>query len=87
MHDLVTLGVDTHAIAPTSARLSIERSSTSRPTGVIIAPPMPCRMRARTKSVSPYSTPKLKTLARLRWSFVTSETPSAATPLAPAAHH
>ena len=45
-------GTVTQAIALTSALLSIERSSTSRPTGVIIAPPMPCRMRAITKSVT-----------------------------------
>ncbi len=32
-------GTVTQAIALTSALLSIERSSTSRPTGVIIAPP------------------------------------------------
>src|SRR6266852_5532728 len=42
-------GTVTHAIALTSALLSMERSSTSRPTGVIIAPPAPCRMRAITK--------------------------------------
>ena len=45
-------GTVTHAIALTSALLSIERSSTSRPTGVIIAPPKPCTMRAITKSVT-----------------------------------
>src|SRR5579862_6961633 len=45
-------GTVTQAIALTSALLSIERSSTSRPTGVIIAPPAPCRMRAMTSSVT-----------------------------------
>ena len=45
-------GTVTQAIALTSALLSIERSSTSRPTGVIIAPPKPCTMRAITKSVT-----------------------------------
>src|SRR3954452_13245024 len=45
-------GTVTHAIALTSALLSIERNSTSRPTGVIIAPPMPCTMRAITKWVT-----------------------------------
>ena len=45
-------GTVTQAIALTSALLSIERSSTSRPTGVIIAPPMPCTIRAMTKSVT-----------------------------------
>src|ERR1700752_1939326 len=44
-------GTVTQAIAFTSALLSIDRTSTSRPTGVIIAPPMPCRVRAITKSV------------------------------------
>ena len=48
----ISAGTVTQAIALTSALLSIERSSTSRPTGVIIAPPMPCRMRANTKSVT-----------------------------------
>ena len=47
----ISAGTVTHVIALTSALLSIERSSTSRPTGVIIAPPMPCRMRAMTKWV------------------------------------
>src|SRR4051812_7854457 len=45
-------GTVTQAIALTSALLSIERSSTSRPTGVIIAPPTPCTMRAMTKWVT-----------------------------------
>ena len=48
----ISAGTVTQAMASTSALLSTERSSTSRPTGVIIAPPMPCRMRARTKSVT-----------------------------------
>src|ERR1043165_2357803 len=45
-------GTVTHAMAWTSALLSLERSSARRPTGVIIAPPMPCRMRAITKWVT-----------------------------------
>src|ERR1700737_2150766 len=45
-------GTVTQAIAFTSALLSMERSSTSRPTGVIMAPPTPCRMRAITKWVT-----------------------------------
>src|SRR5229473_2002004 len=45
-------GIETHAMASISARLSTERISTRRPTGVIIAPPIPCTMRAITKSVS-----------------------------------
>ncbi len=48
----ISAGTVTHVIALTSSLLSIERSSTSRPTGVIIAPPMPCRMRAITKCVT-----------------------------------
>src|SRR6266699_324088 len=45
-------GIETQAMASISARLSTERISTRRPTGVIIAPPIPCTMRATTKSVS-----------------------------------
>src|SRR3954463_1709145 len=45
-------GTVTHAIALTSALLSMERSKTRRPTGVIMAPPAPCRMRAITKWVT-----------------------------------
>ena len=48
----ISAGTVTQAIAFTSALLSIERSSTSRPTGVIMAPPAPCRMRANTKPVT-----------------------------------
>src|SRR5712691_7835987 len=48
----ISAGTVTQAIAFTSALLSIERSSTNRPTGVIIAPPKPCTMRAITKSVT-----------------------------------
>ena len=45
-------GTVTHAMAFTSALLSTVRSKTRRPTGVIMAPPMPCRMRANTKLVT-----------------------------------
>src|SRR5713226_3843414 len=45
-------GTVTHAIALTSALLSIERSSTSLPTGVIMAPPAPCTIRAITNWVT-----------------------------------
>ncbi len=48
----ISAGVVTQAIAPTSSRLLMVRTSTMRPTGVIIAPPTPCTMRATTKSVS-----------------------------------
>ena len=41
-------GTVTQAMALTSALLSMERSSTKRPTGVIIAPPAPCTIRAMT---------------------------------------
>lgn len=47
----ISAGIVTQAIALTSALLSIERNSTNRRTGVIIAPPSPCRMRAITKCV------------------------------------
>ena len=45
-------GIVTHAMALTRSRFSMVRTSTSRPTGVIIAPPMPCTMRATTKPSS-----------------------------------
>ena len=48
----ISAGMVTQAIASTSLVLSIERTSTSRPTGVIMAPPMPWTMRAITNSVS-----------------------------------
>ena len=41
-----------YAIAETSSAFGIVRSTTSRPTGTIIAPPIPCRMRASTSSGS-----------------------------------
>src|SRR5476649_2018804 len=48
----ISAGTVTHAIALTSALLSMERSSTSRPTGVIMAPPAPCTIRAITNWVT-----------------------------------
>ena len=45
-------GTVSHAIAATSSCLAAVRSSTKRPTGTIIAPPMPCRMRDTTKNHS-----------------------------------
>src|SRR5947208_4069600 len=45
-------GTVTHAMALTSALLSMERSKTRRPTGVIMAPPAPCTIRAITKWVT-----------------------------------
>ena len=46
----ISAGTVSHAIAATSSDLATERSSTSRPTGTIIAPPIPCTMRAATSS-------------------------------------
>ena len=48
----ISAGIVTQAMALTSSRFSMLRTSTSRPTGVIIAPPMPCTMRATTKPSS-----------------------------------
>ena len=45
-------GIVSQAMAETRSRLAVARTSTSRATGVIIAPPMPCRNRARTNSIS-----------------------------------
>jgi hypothetical protein len=45
----ISAGTVSHAIALTSSALATERSSTRRPTGTIIAPPMPWRTRASTK--------------------------------------
>ncbi len=42
-------GTVSQDIAATSSDFATERSSTSRPTGTIIAPPTPCRMRAATR--------------------------------------
>ena len=41
--------MESHAIASTSWLRGVARTRTSRATGVIIAPPMPCRKRERTK--------------------------------------
>ena len=49
---LTSAGIVTQAIALTRSRFSMVRTSTRRPTGVIIAPPMPCTMRATTKPSS-----------------------------------
>ncbi len=43
-------GVSSHAIAAIRSVLSVERSRISRPTGTIMAPPMPCTMRASTST-------------------------------------
>ena len=44
----ISAGTVRYAIAATSSAFGIERSTTSRPTGTIIAPPMPWTMRAST---------------------------------------
>ena len=48
----INAGMVRSDIALSSARLSMLRSMMRRPTGVIIAPPMPCTMRAQTNCVS-----------------------------------
>ncbi len=50
----IIAGTVTQAMALTRSRLATLRTSTMRPTGVIMAPPMPCTMRAMTKSVSEF---------------------------------
>src|SRR5215212_1462127 len=79
-------GTVTQAIALTSALLSIERSSTRRPTGVIIAPPMPCTIRAITKWVTEVDSahpiePAMKT-ATARLNTIRAPKRSAVHPLA-----
>ena len=54
------------AMAETSSLFFVVRRRTSRPTGVIIAPPMPCRKRAATKvrsesDIAQNSEPSMKT--------------------------
>jgi hypothetical protein len=51
----ISAGMVSHAMASTSLCLSVERTTTSRPTGVIMAPPMPCTMRATTKPASEFA--------------------------------
>ncbi len=45
----IIAGMVSHAIAAISSCLGAVRSSTSRPTGTIIAPPRPCSTRAATR--------------------------------------
>ncbi len=52
-------GVESQAMAATSSCLGTVRSSTSRPTGTIIAPPMPWKMRAATSSPSESDCPHI----------------------------
>jgi hypothetical protein len=44
-------------MAATSSDFAAVRSSNSRPTGTIIAPPMPCKTRAATSSANPFDKP------------------------------
>ena len=51
-------GMVSQAIAATSSVFAAVRSSSSRPTGTIIAPPMPCRTRAADQeSTRPFDRP------------------------------
>ena len=54
----ISAGTLTNDIARTSSDFGTVRNSTSRPTGTIKAPPMPCRMRAPTSSGSVVETPQ-----------------------------
>ncbi len=64
----INAGVVTQAMARTKSRLLIERTSTMRPTGVIMAPPMPCTMRAITKPVSELdSAQPIEPTTKTRW--------------------
>lgn len=45
-------GIVSQAMADTSSDFGVALTSTSRATGVIIAPPMPCRKREPTKAAS-----------------------------------
>ena len=45
-------GIDTQAIASMSSRFGTERSSASRATGIIMAPPAPCTTRPSTSQPS-----------------------------------
>ena len=70
----ISAGIVTQAMAPISRSFGTLRNNTRRPTGSIIAPPAPCRMRAETRkpseSARPHSTlPSVKTAmaARNTW--------------------
>ena len=62
-------------MAATSSLFGVARTSTSRPTGVIIAPPMPCRKRATTKAgsdpdIAQATEPSMKTPMAVRKTFL-----------------
>src|SRR5712671_5179083 len=82
-------GTVTHAMALTSALLSMERSSTSRPTGVIMAPPTPCRIRAITKWVTEEDSaqpiePTMNTASDSRYEVIASFSVSGLVPISAA---
>lgn len=51
----IKAGTVSQAMAETSWSRRVARTSTRRPTGVIIAPPMPCRKREPTKASSEFA--------------------------------
>ncbi len=68
-------GILSHDMAATSSLFGVERTSTSLPTGVIMAPPMPCRKRDTTKAPSEFDTaqatePRAKTAIAARNTFL-----------------
>ncbi len=54
----ISAGVVSQAIRSTISCFGALRSTTSRPTGVIIAPPSPCRTRASTNPSSELDSPQ-----------------------------
>ena len=54
----ISAGTLTNDIARTRSDFGTVRSSTSRPTGTINAPPMPCKMRAATSAGSEVAMPQ-----------------------------
>ena len=54
----ISAGMVSHASASTSSDFGTERSRMMRPTGTIMAPPMPCRARAATSPPSDPADPQ-----------------------------
>ena len=54
----INAGTLTNDIARTKSDFGTVRSRTSRPTGTISAPPMPCRIRAATRAGSELAMPQ-----------------------------
>ncbi len=50
-------GTVSHAMAATNSDFVAVRNSSRRPTGTIIAPPMPCKTRETTSSANPFDKP------------------------------